>query len=81
MANGITVTTHYQKSDTECGSDYCDVHIDVTVKDKRYHMDYGDAYHDKGHEKAEGFVDALKIVFGSKFPVIRVDVADREDWD
>ena len=80
MADGVTVTTHYPKSDKQMYGDYYTVSIRVTRGKMTYAMEYGDHYHDKGQAKAEGFVDALKILFGSKFPVIRHRVADQEDY-
>ena len=77
---GATVTAHYPKSDKEMYGDYYDVTINVACGDMMLHMEYGDAYHDKGWEKAQGFVDALKLLYGSKFPVLQLRAADREDY-
>jgi len=79
MANGVTMVVHYPKSDREMWGDYYDVTIDVTLDTKTYHQEYGDHYHEKGVSKAEGFVDALRLIYGSKFPAIRYNVADRDD--
>ena len=77
---GITVTTHYPKSDKRCEGDYYDVDIMVKADNKQYFaMQYGDHYHDKGHDKAQGFVDAIHALFGSSVPVLRYNVSDRED--
>lgn len=79
MTNGVTVIVHYPITDPQMTGDYYDVTVDVTLDNKRYHMDYGDYYHDKGTAKAEGFIDALRIIYGSKFPVIRGRQADRDE--
>lgn len=80
MANGVTITTHYPKSDKTMGGDYYDVTVDFRVAKVDYRLEYGDYYHDKGTEKAEAVVDCLRALFGSKFPVIRAQAADREDY-
>ncbi len=80
MANGVTITVHYPKSDKEMDGDYYDVTIDLTLGKLHYQQTYGDYYHEKGTEKVQGFVDALKLIYGSKFPIIRADVADRRDY-
>jgi hypothetical protein len=78
---GITVTTHFPKSDPKCYGDYYDVDIVVRADEKlEFGMQYGDHYHDKGHDKAAGFVDAIHTLFGSKVPVIKRNIADREDF-
>ena len=78
--NGATVTMHYPKSDKDMYGDYYDVTINVACGDTMLHMEYGDAYHDKGWEKAQGFVDALKLLYGDKFPVLELRAADRKDY-
>lgn len=77
---GITITTHYPKTDQEMWGDYYDVTIHVACGDMLFHMDYGDSYHDKGMEKAEGFVDAIKLLYGDKIPILRLRAADREEY-
>ena len=77
---GVTVTVHYPKSDKRMDGDYYDVTINVACGDAMLHMDYGDSYHDKGWAKAEGFVDALKLLYGDKLPVLQLRAADREDY-
>lgn len=79
MADGITVTTHYTTTDPECVSDYYDIEVNLYLGHKHFRMEYGDNYHDSGQSKAQGFIDAIRVMYGSKFPVIYVDVADRED--
>ena len=78
--HGVTVTTHYPKSDKEMWGDYYDITINVACGDVMLHMDYGDSYHDKGYAKAEGFVDALKLLYGDKIPVLNLRAADRDDY-
>ena len=76
---GVTVTTHYPQSDKEMDGDYYDVGIDFHRGNDVFYQEYGDSYLDKGREKAEGFVDALKCLYGHKLPVLKIQVADRED--
>lgn len=80
LTNGATVTTHFPKSDKDMYGDYYDVTINAYINGKMYSAQYGDSYHDKGWEKAEGFVDALKMLYGPKFPVLKLRSADREDY-
>ncbi len=77
---GITVITHYPKSDKKCEGDYYDVEVFVKEAHQEFAMQYGDYYHDKGHDKAQGFVDAIHTLFGDKISVIRYNVADRPDY-
>ena len=71
----ITVRMHYSVEDPECGSDYYSIEIlDAAGK---VLQSYGDAYHDKGWEKAEGFLDAMRA-FDLLDTVTREDVADAE---
>lgn len=70
----VIVTMHYATNDPEFTSDYCaiDIKIDgITL------AEYGDSYHDRGRDKAEGFVDALKI-FHPDWQIQHVKVADYE---
>lgn len=80
VVHGITVTAHYPKSDTKMYGDYYDISINVACGDKMLSAEYGDQYHDKGWEKAEGFIDAFKLIFGDKLPVLKLRAADREDY-
>ena len=52
----IKVVTHYSKNDSECRGDYYLVTIE---KNGKVIQSYGDYYHDKGHLKAEAFLDAM----------------------
>lgn len=77
---GAVVTAHYPNTDPDMISDYYDIEIQVTLPEgRKIKKAYGDAYHDKGHEKTEGFVDCLYLLYGDRFPVEWVDKADRED--
>jgi hypothetical protein len=66
----IIVTHHDRKEDPNCECDYCG--ISVWIEKPEWVLapnflscvaTYGDHYHDKGLQKAEGFVDALKSIF------------------
>ncbi len=52
----VTVVTHYALNDPECISDYC--YIELLLNGEPI-IAYGDAYHAKGREKVEGFIDCL----------------------
>lgn len=60
----ITVQTVYFKDDENFCKDYHSVRI---LQDKDLIQEYGDCYCEKGFEKAEGFVDALKLVGKNKY--------------
>lgn len=80
-AHGVTITTHFYKTDPEMWGNYAGVSVHATFPDGSViAQDYGDAYHDRGYERANGFVDALTAIYGSKFPVLRINLADREDY-
>jgi hypothetical protein len=55
-----TVTTHFDVSDPGCEGDYIDVTIHVG---RKLVAEFGDWYHDKGAEKANGFVQGLKYLY------------------
>jgi len=80
----IEVITHYPEDDKECLGDYIDIEIVVTGSSgaQRYQR-YGDHYHDNGSDKAEGFVDALQLIYGEHSPiqVSHIDKADREGYE
>lgn len=82
---GITVTTHFQKRDTTFQYDYYS--IDVRVRaiekgtDREFAFSYGDQYHDKGQDKAQGVIDAIQTLHGPQIPVLRVNAADIEDYE
>jgi hypothetical protein len=77
--DGITFTIHFPKSDKNCNGDYYDVDVVVHAGERTWGAQYGDSYHEKGYERAEGFIDALQTVLGPKIPVLRIHVNDRED--
>lgn len=59
----LKIVTHYFETDPRFLGDYTsvEVHLDgVKV------VEYGDAYHDKGQDKAQGFVDAVKALVGEE---------------
>ena len=61
MKTTVQQVIHYDKDDKEFVYDYHS--IDLLVDDKKV-VSYGDYCHDSGREKAIGFVDALKFVYG-----------------
>lgn len=79
MVNGLTRTIHYTESNP--GGDYTDVTIDLHLDGIHYQTEWGDSYHDKGWERSDGFIDAIRMIYGEKFPIIDVEANDREDID
>lgn len=69
--------THYPDTDPECGSDYYDVELIDRATGKQI-VAYGDAYHDRGSEKMDGFLDALTKQ-NADLEIIHSDVADRNE--
>lgn len=79
---GITLTTHYPKNDPKFEGDYDSIDILVRASDGwEFAIQYGDYYHDKGYEKAQGFVDAVQTILGPRIPLIRRNVADVEGYE
>ena len=74
----VRVVTHYCERDPECIGDYDGIEIFV---DNQLVKTYGDYYHDKGSEKAEGFVEGLSWLeerYGARAQVEHVKKADRQ---
>lgn len=69
----ITIVTHYEADDPECGRDYTevDVYLDGALK-----KSFGDAYHDDGLVKAESWVEGYVAGRGCMHSLSRRDVAD-----
>ena len=74
MSKDVEVRTHYFEEDPEYLSDYAEVSLHVDgVEVARY----GDAGHDRGREKAEGFVTGLTHAWGEGSMQVRhTQVAD-----
>lgn len=71
----VEIVKHYEDTDEDCSSDYWDIEIFV---DGKLAKQYGDYYHDKGDEKADGFLDALYFLGLIKQPDVTVKyIADR----
>jgi len=75
----INIITHYEIDDVKFNRDYTSIDIEIDGKEM---IEYGDFYHDRGQEKAEGFLDCLDIL--KKLNVINdvivteTDIADFE---
>jgi len=52
---------HFPPSDPGCLGDYH--YLDITLNDDPV-ISYGDHYHDKGEDKAQGFLHALRFIYG-----------------
>lgn len=75
----ILVITHFDKDDPNCYGEYCEITIHTYDGDRpRKIAEYGDWYHDKGKEKAEGFVDGIKYCVDVDVAVEHRNVADWE---
>ena len=77
MAKRLIVITHYFKCDKEFLSDYAS--IDICLPNGELVASWGDNYHDRGQEKAEGFVQGFYWP-DTKPEIEYQDVADAEDW-
>ncbi len=79
--DNLTITTHYQRSDNEFGGDYDSVDVCLRIGDDRFLFQYGDYYHDKGLEKAQGIIDLVRAIYGKKFPIQYIDTNDIKDYE
>ena len=70
----IDIIKHFLIDDKDFSGDYCS--IELRVNDENV-IEYGDDYHDKGDEKVEGFLDALKYL-GCKVEPSHEEIADYE---
>ena len=52
----VQMVIHYAEEDSECGGEYYEV--DILVDGKKA-VTYGDHYHEKGWERAEGFIGGV----------------------
>ena len=70
----IVHITHYGESDKKFMYDY----YSVTLKDGLGEViaHYGDSYHDRGLEKAEGFIAGVEWATGKKVTLKREKIAD-----
>jgi len=74
----ITIEFHYPKSDRKHEGDYWQIHI---KGGSELLKTYGDYYHDKGYEKALGFIDGVEYVSGNKIKTKVKHVSDLEDYE
>lgn len=72
----LKIVTHYFRTDPQFLGDYTSVEIYL---DAVKLVEYGDAYHDKGRDKAQGFVDAVTALVGAEnINMCHEQVADYE---
>jgi hypothetical protein len=64
---------HYLESDPDCNGDYCYIEI---FQDDELVAQYGDHYHEKGRQRAEGFFDAVNVLLGDDWEYEHETVAD-----
>ena len=53
----LKVITHYLKDDKDCDGDYSFIAI---LDGKNVIAEFGDDYHDRGGEKADGFIKGIE---------------------
>ena len=72
----LTRVIHYSVDDEECNGDY----YSVELKDSngRTVARWGDDYHDKGLDKAEGFIQGVEYVTRTKVKLTEQERADDE---
>ena len=70
----ITQVIHYAEDDLNFGGDY----YSVTLEDSlgRLIAHFGDSYHDRGIERAEGFIAGVAYATGKAVPVVILEIAD-----
>jgi hypothetical protein len=69
----LKVVTHYENG---CGGDYSKVTVEM---DGMLLREFGDYYHDKGHEKADAYIMAFYDLFG--LAEVQVSFEQREDTE
>lgn len=55
----LKIITHFYNDDPDCSGDYASVTVEL---EGMVIANYGDYYHDKGEEKAEGFIDGVRYM-------------------
>lgn len=70
------VITHFTEDDEDCSGDYSS----VSIEDEKGSVvaSYGDHYHDKGTEKAEGFIEGVKFALQEDIEVEEININDAE---
>ncbi len=72
----FTILEHHEKGD-DCDGDYWD--LEILDENGACIQTYGDTYHDKGSDKALGFIDGVN--YANREEIVKVEhksVADRE---
>ena len=77
----VKIVKHYSIEDPEFYGDYGSIQIFINGD---LAIEYGDYYHDKGQEKVDGFLDALRFLSKKEkiiglINVEKEEIAD-EDW-
>ena len=76
----FTILEHHEMDEDgggDCGGDYFD--LEILDENGVCIQTYGDAYHDNGSDKAEGFVDGVRYAnSGEEIKIKYADIADRE---
>lgn len=71
----FTILEHHEKGE-DCHGDYFD--LEILDENGTCIQTYGDAYHDSGNDKAEGFIDGVRYASNEEIKIEYKDVADRE---
>lgn len=60
--------------------DYWSIEVEVRLPNGTIlSQPYGDYYHDNGREKVDGFLDAIRQIYGTP-EIEEIDLADIEDY-
>lgn len=74
----IKIITHYLVDDPEFEGDYTQIEIFMNMGlGHKLVKTYGDYYHDKGDEKAAGFMDGISALTDD-YSIEEIEVADYE---
>lgn len=69
----IVQTFHYTEDDPECIGDYHSVELVIQTTKTTYRFKWGDDYHDKGADKADGVLTAFQELLGFKPTIFRLE--------
>jgi len=77
ISTNYQVITHYHIKDKDFDREYYDIEI-IDLNTNKIIKTFGNEYHDKGEDKTETFLEAIKTVTGKNISVEYFNIADRE---